>query len=131
VGSFEITATAQILISDEQPTYHPNSNATWPKYRVRTTFKVKERYGRKWKKRRKFVRRSRLHESGAFDDSTDGAFPVLKRKYRGRARKRIRAVKGTAKLELLSAKGKVIAKTKALRFSERSGGCRLNIGTGG
>lgn len=122
-GSFEITASAQILVDDE--------SSTPSKYRVRTTFKVKERYGRKWTKRRKFVRRSRLLPSSAFEDSQSSAFPVLKRKYRGRARKRIRAVKGTAKLELLSAAGAVIAGTKALRFSERTGGCRLNIGIGG
>jgi hypothetical protein len=128
-GSVEIEATSQIEMSDEEPTYHPDRSPTYPKYRLRTTFKVKERYGRKWKRLRTRVLRTRLLESRYFEgDSLSSAFPVLKRKYHGSARKRIRAVKGTAKLELLSASGSVIAKTKAMRFSVRTGGCTLRFG---
>jgi hypothetical protein len=128
-GSVEIRASSQIEMSDEEPTYHPDTSPTYPKYRLRTTFKVKERYGQKWKTLRTRVIQTRLMTSDVFEgDDQSSEFPVLTRKYRGRASRRIRAVKGTAKLQLLSASGDVIAGAEGLRFSERTGGCSLNIG---
>lgn len=131
-GRVEIRASSQIEMSDEEPKYFPDRDPLYPKYRLKTTFKVKERYGRRWKTLPTRTVRTRLMFSDDFEGTAQSpAFPVLTRKYRGRSRGRIRAVKGVAKLQLLSASGSVIAQAKGLRFSEQTGGsCTLGVSPG-
>jgi hypothetical protein len=96
---------------------------TGPYFYLQSKVKLRERYGRKWKRRPKRTVRGPAQPEGTLTYSDSSAFPVLRRTYRSRALngpKRLRAVKGTATLEVRNVgTGALLAAVGPLRFSEK------------
>jgi hypothetical protein len=95
-----------------------------PYYYLQSTVKLKERYGRTWKQ----VPTRTVRGPGQFGYGIDKvqnskAFPVLTRKYSRRkltGKNRLRAIKGTATLEIRRfGTGALIKTSRPLRFSKR------------
>ncbi len=94
-----------------------------PYFYLQSRIKLRERYGRKWKQRPKRTVRGPSQGEGNLTYSDASSFPVLRRTYGSRALngpKRLRAVKGTATLEVrMVGTGALLAKVGPIRFSER------------